>query len=132
MFGKRKKYKLVLKAFAIAAFASLLFGQDSLLFGQDSPLFGQDSLLFGQDSPHSGTSMDGMWGYRAPATYHVIPSPPKHHHSLNPTSAQSAPAAKLQSRQIDPYAYGWFGAQPSPHWSRQFGNRNAYTQWTLK
>lgn len=31
-----------------------------------------------------------------------------------------------------PYAYGWFGSNPSPQWSRQFGSSRAFTQWTRK
>ncbi len=31
-----------------------------------------------------------------------------------------------------PYAYGWFGHNPTPHWSRQFGFSTAFTQWSLE
>ncbi|WP_145077376.1 hypothetical protein [Aureliella helgolandensis] len=31
-----------------------------------------------------------------------------------------------------PYAYGWFGSNPSPQWSRHFGVSHSHTQWTLK
>jgi hypothetical protein len=36
------------------------------------------------------------------------------------------------AKPVQPYAYGWFGAKPSMHWHRQFGNRRTHTQWTLK
>ncbi|GAB5406013.1 MAG: hypothetical protein Aurels2KO_42440 [Aureliella sp.] len=31
-----------------------------------------------------------------------------------------------------PYAYGWFGHNPTPKWTRQFGFSTAYTQWSLE
>ena len=30
------------------------------------------------------------------------------------------------------YSYGWFGAQPSPQWSRHFGYHRGYTQWSSR
>jgi hypothetical protein len=91
-----------------------------------------DRNLLAQDGQVHGASMDAMWGYKAPATYHVLPAPPKSHTLLRTSNKHAGPAVQLQTRQTDAYAYGWFGTQPAPKWSRQFGNRNAYTQWTLK
>jgi hypothetical protein len=93
-----------------------------------------DRNLAAQDGQMHGASTDAMWGYKAPATYRVLPAPPKSHALLRTHNKHTAPApaVQLQSRPTDAYAYGWFGAQPTPHWSRQFGNRNAYTQWTLR
>ena len=31
-----------------------------------------------------------------------------------------------------PYAYGWFGAQPRRHWTRHFGYYRNYTEWSSK
>lgn len=38
----------------------------------------------------------------------------------------------IEAKPIEPYAYGWFGAQPNPTWSRQFGYGRRHTQWSLK
>ncbi|MFY7876244.1 MAG: hypothetical protein ACOVQM_12415 [Pirellula sp.] len=91
-----------------------------------------DRNLAAQDGQMHGASTDAMWGYKAPATYHVLPAPPKSHPLHRASNKHAGPAVQLQSRPTDAYAYGWFGSQPAPQWSRQFGNRNAYTQWTLK
>ncbi len=31
-----------------------------------------------------------------------------------------------------PYAYGWFGTDPSANWTRHFGHQKAYTQWSRR
>lgn len=69
------------------------------------------------------------------ATYRILPRPlPKHigKHLPYSTTNQPMEAYQLQSRATAPYAYGWFGASPSPHWSRHFGYGQKYTQWTLR
>lgn len=43
---------------------------------------------------------------------------------------QTAPV--LQQRQVNPYAYGWFGAKPHSHPHRSFGYQQAYTQWAFE
>ena len=39
------------------------------------------------------------------------------------------PTIELPTRQ--PYAYGWFGTQTSPQWTRSFGSARRYTQWSI-
>jgi hypothetical protein len=40
-----------------------------------------------------------------------------------------SPAVKVIAQ---PYPYGYFGAQPTTHWQRQFGVYRTYTQWSQK
>jgi hypothetical protein len=49
------------------------------------------------------------------------------HHPL-----PEAKAATGQMLEAQPYAYGWFGAQPRRHWSRHFGYYRTYTEWSAK
>jgi hypothetical protein len=84
----------------------------------------QDGLVQG------GTSVDAMWGHPAPS-YLILPRPLTHANKGQPHT-YVAPKNPIESKPASPYAYGWFGTKPSPHWHRQFGSQNAYTQWTLK
>ncbi len=36
----------------------------------------------------------------------------------------------IATKPATPYAYGWFGAEPTNQWSRQFGAQRRYTQWS--
>lgn len=77
---------------------------------------------------------DGMMPNTA-HTYRIVPRPLPEHvgkHLPYSTTNQPAPSANLESRSTGPYAYGWFGAKPSPDWSRHFGYSRRYTQWSLK
>jgi len=76
-------------------------------------------------------AVDSMWGYRAPIAYQILPRPMTHFSKGQPHSAV-APANPIESKPMQPYAYGWFGTQYSPQWHRQFGQQSAYTQWTLR
>ncbi len=88
------------------------------------------SLSIAQETA-GNLNIDAMWGYRAPTQYTIIPRPATHFNKGEPnTAVVSVP--NIRSRPSEPYAYGWFGAKPSPQWSRQFGFHKAYTQWTLK
>jgi len=74
---------------------------------------------------------DGIWGYRTPTSYTILTRPPKRFEKDSKHTTLSHPST-LQSKAVQPYAYGWFGTQPTPHWYRQFGTQQAYTQWTLR
>ena len=80
---------------------------------------------------NSSNYVDGMWGFKAPVHYEILPRPATHSHKSQP-NAFVAPVRKIESTPNQQYAYGWFGAKPSPHWYRQFGHQKAYTQWTLR
>jgi hypothetical protein len=90
------------------------------------------SMLWAQHG-HSDqiASSDAMWGYQSPATYKILPRPATHATKESP-HINVPPRTQLESKKTQPYAYGWFGTKPSPQWSRQFGTRSAFTQWTLK
>ena len=34
--------------------------------------------------------------------------------------------------QTHAYAYGWFGAKPTTHWTRHLGYQRNYTQWSSR
>jgi hypothetical protein len=80
---------------------------------------------------------DALWGVvtaNSP-TYRIVPRPlPEHTGKHLPYSTTLQPSEKpiYESRPTTPYAYGWFGPRPSPHWSRHFGYQQRYTQWSLK
>ena len=74
---------------------------------------------------------DAMWGHQIPVNYKILPRPETKLHQ-EPTHLYVAPPAMIESKPVEPYAYGWFGAKSSPHWYRQFGHQKAYTQWTLR
>ncbi|MEQ1829060.1 MAG: hypothetical protein ABL921_24065 [Pirellula sp.] len=76
-------------------------------------------------------SIDGMWGYSAPTNYKILPRPATHANKKDQHTYAASPSA-IESRPVQPYAYGWFGTKPSPQWYRSFGNRKTHTQWTLK
>ncbi|MFO0923331.1 MAG: hypothetical protein U0905_12670 [Pirellulales bacterium] len=93
--------------FIVVGFASLTMGQ--------APLHSQES----------GT--DSSWlRSTSPAAYKILPRPT--HHATVPATQQPT----LRVRPMQPYAYGWFGTEASPDWSRHFGVKSAYTQWTRK
>ena len=75
--------------------------------------------------------VDAMWGYKAPASYLILPRPANHFNTAQ-THSYAQPRNPVESKPIQPYAYGWFGTKYSPQWNRQFGHQSAYTQWTLK
>lgn len=65
-------------------------------------------------------------------TYLILRSPPAparhpHHHAPPPP-----PSAYGIVEETRPYAYGWFGAQPKPQWSRHFGYYRNYTEWSAR
>jgi hypothetical protein len=74
---------------------------------------------------------DAMWGRPSPLQYTILPRPATKHNRQDPNTYK-APPTQITSKPSEPYAYGWFGGTPSPHWHRQFGHQNAYTQWTLR
>ncbi len=92
--------------------------------------------LSGLPVSHAEISVQFPWGNRsggAPSTgpassvYHVLPRAGHHlHHSTeNPFEIRQQPTKS-------PYAYGWFGSNPSPSWGRHFGHSRNYTQWTRR
>ena len=87
---------------------------------------------FGQDGARdSSSAIDGMWGFQTPSQYKILPRPVTHSNKGQPHT--NLPAANnIESKPMQPYAYGWFGTKSSPQWSRQFGHQKAYTQWTLR
>ncbi|XZE55183.1 hypothetical protein SH139x_001183 [Planctomycetaceae bacterium SH139] len=82
-----------------------------------------------------------IWGLPPQSPHRLIQSPPllsaeekkarSHRGKLTPAVATIDRAA-VQNVWRQPYAYGYFGAQPNRHWQRHFGWNQAYTQWTLK
>jgi hypothetical protein len=95
-------------------------------------VFSSPTIALAQESPQDAqNAVDGMWGYRAPIPYTIIPRPKTHFNKDEPNTAVPA-KNNIQSKPTQPYAYGWFGTKPSPQWSRQFGYQRAYTQWTLR
>ena len=91
----------------------------------------QSSAYAQEDMPNSSANVDGMWGFKAPVHYEILPRPANHSNKGQPNT-YAAPLRKIESTPTQQYAYGWFGAKPSPHWYRQFGHQKAYTQWTLR
>jgi hypothetical protein len=65
------------------------------------------------------------------------PAPPIHHPPLGTlhrhlTSPRAiVPGAAERPVWKRPYSYGYFGARGKRHWSRHYGYRDRYTQWTL-
>lgn len=79
--------------------------------------------------PSTATQGDALWGIPSPVEYRVLPrSTGGLHGEYQPVS----PKPNILSKPTQPYAYGWFGAQPHSHKYLQFGTRRAYTQWTFK
>ena len=76
-------------------------------------------------------TVDAMWGYKAPASYQILRRPTSHD-AIASLHAHGRSKSTVETKPVHPYAYGWFGTQYSPQWSRQFGYQKAYTQWTLK
>ena len=81
--------------------------------------------------PNSSNRVDGMWGFQTPIHYNILPRPATRSNEGHPNTFV-APITNIESKPIQPYAYGWFGTKKSPQWSRQFGYQKAYTQWTLR
>jgi hypothetical protein len=48
-----------------------------------------------------------------------------------PQSHASSPGVAV-TVEAQPYAYGWFGAQPRRHMTRHFGYYRNYTEWSAK
>jgi len=57
---------------------------------------------------------------REPANLH------QHGRQLQPPPAEGV---LMEPR---PYAYGWFGANPRPQWSRHFGYYRNYSEWSAR
>jgi len=80
---------------------------------------------------------DSLWGVvtASSPTYRIVPRPLPEHvgkHLAYSTTQQPSEKPNYESRPANPYAYGWFGPQASPQWSRHFGYHQRYTQWSLK
>ncbi|WP_168563774.1 hypothetical protein [Crateriforma spongiae] len=52
--------------------------------------------------------------------------------AMNQQPGPSVPSAATRPTWKTPYSYGYFGARGSRHWSRQYGYRDGYSQWTLR
>jgi len=50
--------------------------------------------------------------------------------SPGPHGKSGEPTAAYYDVRTDGYAYGYFGACPRDHWSRQFGVLRTYKQWS--
>lgn len=65
------------------------------------------------------------------------PAAPKHHPPLDTLHRRLAspratvPGAAERRVWKRPYSYGYFGARGKRRWSRHYGYRDRYTQWTL-
>jgi hypothetical protein len=101
----------------------------ALALGLATHAYGQDESL--KPSSTNVVNVDGMWGFQSAATYKVLPRPKSHSNKGQPNT-YVAPRNPIESKPMQPYAYGWFGTKPSPHWHRQFGAQAEYTQWTLR
>jgi hypothetical protein len=107
------------RAYGMGAFATIL------MFASLEPLFAQPPAT------------DAMWGYAVVASNAKVPyqilERPSHHKDKNQSSDPvGSDKILIEKKPVQPYAYGWFGTQPSPKWSRSFGTRGNYTQWSLK
>lgn len=76
-----------------------------------------------------GATMAIAQSHGQPVEYRILRQPDSKHSG---ETMPGSPKPSIFAKPVQPYAYGWFGAKTSPHWSRQFGNRRAHTQWTLK
>lgn len=82
-----------------------------------------------------------IWALPAQSPHRVVRQPPllshdelkrqAHRDKFGPPVA-TIPKAAVSPVWRQPYAYGYFGAQPARHWQRHFGWNRSYTQWTLK
>ncbi|QDV65029.1 hypothetical protein Pan14r_27320 [Crateriforma conspicua] len=52
--------------------------------------------------------------------------------AMNQKPGPAIPSAATRPAWKTPYSYGYFGARGSRHWSRQYGYRDGYSQWTLR
>ena len=87
---------------------------------------------FGQENARNlSSNTDGMWGFQTPSPYKILPRTVTHSNKGQPNTSLPV-ASNIESKPMQPYAYGWFGTKSSPQWSRQFGHQKAYTQWTLR
>jgi len=130
--SKMKKRKILIFVIGMVGYSGLLAGQK--LTGQElGNSFQPSAAAIIAPSPVVPTppQVDAMWGYRTPATYFILPRPASHRHKNQPNTYQT-PVNPVESKPIEPYAYGWFGTKYSPQWHRQFGHQKDYTQWTLK
>lgn len=77
--------------------------------------------------PPSPSRYDGVWSPKSSVSaYRVLPRP------TNVGTLPATPPSPQRVRPMTPYAYGFFGPKETPNWSRSFGHRQSYTQWTLK
>lgn len=91
-----------------------------------TPGLGSTSVGSGGGNYHGGR-YTGLWGpVNSPSAYRVLPRP------TDLGTIPASPPNPQRTRPMMPYAYGWFGPKQTPSWSRSFGTRNGYTQWTLK
>lgn len=105
-------------------------GQEEVKAGEPSSLLISEA---GQEFPSPAGNQriaerfQGIWGSVPPtSTYRVLPRPTQR------GTVPATPLATQQVRAMQPYAYGYFGPKTTPSWSRSFGHRKSYTQWTLK
>ena len=92
-------------------------------------------------SPWDMPAGTAIWAMPPQSPHRVIRQPPILSAEEQKEKAQrewlGAPPANVERAAVapvwrQPYAYGYFGAQPQRHWQRHFGWNKAYTQWTLK
>lgn len=53
-------------------------------------------------------------------------------HWLRNQPQPTIPGATVQPSWKTPYSYGYFGSSGKRHWTRQYGYRDRYRQWTLR
>jgi len=136
--------KVIVQTILISVAAILSSHRCPSTLGQDTAQAVSDVTTISAVSPISAVSSnphrlipsnagaDAMWGFAtppvSPPTPYQVLARPSHHDLKSSTKNKN----KIETRPAQPYAYGWFGTQPSQHWERSFGTRNSYTQWTLK
>ena len=70
------------------------------------------------------------WGCKPASAMQHSPTP---YRTLSPSASPISEALAVQP--LPPktgYAYGWFGSNASPTWSRHFGTSQNFTQWTRR
>ncbi len=88
-------------------------------------------MTFVNSSAHA-QELSFPWGGSRHAQPVQAVSPSARYLTLSPLSSGNSVVSTDQMPLKSGYAYGWFGTNPSAHWSRHFGNSRGYTQWTKR